>query len=343
MNDSDEMVAVTWQEPVFTDNSIMPVRISKSHTPGENFGVGITEVVYQAQDMAGNINVCRFNVTVKVQHRCSIPDPPLNGYIDCRVEGEAHVCLVSCLNGYAFLAVPTLLYRCTSNGWIPSTSTIFTSCIEVSYAINNSNADGHQTTYTIQNHQGENQTRHMLGNDHAKQQSNLAHNNDEEGVHQSNSAANSNQKVKLQSIQEAAKNDEERERQSSSADHTTDDQDGHYTEQADSQVLENEQDQKIQSKNVLPNYQSSHHVHNELQASQSDDGNIHQSEPVTGIADTRETSGGQMRCPTHSYLQEIEILLFSTVRGTGDDTDPCQNNIFCNTENLYAGCTPYGT
>ncbi len=56
---------VTWIEPTATDDSgVAPVSI-KSHTPGDSFVVGVTQVTYIFMDQSGNEGFCSFSVTGK--------------------------------------------------------------------------------------------------------------------------------------------------------------------------------------------------------------------------------------------------------------------------------------
>ncbi|PIK49330.1 putative hyalin-like [Apostichopus japonicus] len=54
--------SVSWGQVTVVDNNGPPM-LTTSHTPGE-FPVGTTLVEYTATDIAGNIQVCAFNVTV---------------------------------------------------------------------------------------------------------------------------------------------------------------------------------------------------------------------------------------------------------------------------------------
>lgn len=57
---------VTWDEPVFYDNSRIPVRVSQSHESGKNiFSIGQTRVFYNAVDKYGNRATCVLNITVE--------------------------------------------------------------------------------------------------------------------------------------------------------------------------------------------------------------------------------------------------------------------------------------
>ncbi len=57
-------MTVTWIEPTVIDNSGMAPTVRISHSPGSNFPVGTTDILYIFSDMAGNEAVCSFSVTV---------------------------------------------------------------------------------------------------------------------------------------------------------------------------------------------------------------------------------------------------------------------------------------
>lgn len=59
----DLYTEVTWEEPIFSDNSGQPVRIRRSHVPGL-FQQGLTEVTYTAYDDSGNNNTCTLKINV---------------------------------------------------------------------------------------------------------------------------------------------------------------------------------------------------------------------------------------------------------------------------------------
>jgi gliding motility-associated-like protein len=72
----EEGSIVTWDEISATDNcSLLPASIT--HSSGEFFPVGDTEVVYSASDEAGNVATCTF--TVKVTLKPVEPPPPPPG------------------------------------------------------------------------------------------------------------------------------------------------------------------------------------------------------------------------------------------------------------------------
>lgn len=57
---------VTWNEPIFYDNSGRPVVIKKSHSEPECFcPLGTTQIFYRATDAFNNSATCVLNVTVE--------------------------------------------------------------------------------------------------------------------------------------------------------------------------------------------------------------------------------------------------------------------------------------
>ena len=54
--------SVTWTIPIVTDPC--EILLTGSHTPGDNFPLGTTQVVYNAVDLSGNMSICGFNITV---------------------------------------------------------------------------------------------------------------------------------------------------------------------------------------------------------------------------------------------------------------------------------------
>ena len=55
---------VTWIEPSATDNSGTATLQSRSHSPGQMFNVGTTQVTYQFVDPSGNVATYTFPVIV---------------------------------------------------------------------------------------------------------------------------------------------------------------------------------------------------------------------------------------------------------------------------------------
>ena len=55
---------VTWTEPTASDNTGVPPVRTRTHQPGDGFGVGTTDVVYTFTDQAGNVARCEFTITI---------------------------------------------------------------------------------------------------------------------------------------------------------------------------------------------------------------------------------------------------------------------------------------
>ena len=55
---------VSWTDPTASDNSGSQT-LTTSHNPGDSFPIGDTLVTYTSTDPSGNIDVQKFNVTIK--------------------------------------------------------------------------------------------------------------------------------------------------------------------------------------------------------------------------------------------------------------------------------------
>ena len=62
-NTTTNFATATWTVPTATDNCGTP-SVNATHTPGQNFGVGVTTVTYAASDANGNRKTCSFTVTI---------------------------------------------------------------------------------------------------------------------------------------------------------------------------------------------------------------------------------------------------------------------------------------
>ncbi|KAK7501166.1 hypothetical protein BaRGS_00007651, partial [Batillaria attramentaria] len=117
---------VTWEEPIFSDNSGR-VDVQASHSPGL-FPQGHTTVVYTAFDRNGNNNTCTLDIVVS-PHSCQYPDPPVNGERTCRESEEGVHCVLSCKPGHAFVKAPPPEYFCAyDNVWTPEDQMPFPDC-----------------------------------------------------------------------------------------------------------------------------------------------------------------------------------------------------------------------
>jgi len=66
-NDADACGAVvTWTAPLATDNC--SVTMTSSHNPGDFFDVGVTTVIYTAEDLGGNLVSKSFTITIEDQN-----------------------------------------------------------------------------------------------------------------------------------------------------------------------------------------------------------------------------------------------------------------------------------
>ncbi|XP_011871381.1 PREDICTED: sushi, von Willebrand factor type A, EGF and pentraxin domain-containing protein 1-like [Vollenhovia emeryi] len=114
---------VTWDEPVFYDNSRISVHVNQSHQPGTVlFSLGRTKVFYNATDKYGNRASCVLNITV--EDACESLKTPANGRLNCSSSGDRdRQCIVACEDGYDFAIEPTnlnivndeLLLKCNSS------------------------------------------------------------------------------------------------------------------------------------------------------------------------------------------------------------------------------------
>ncbi|XP_066591150.1 sushi, von Willebrand factor type A, EGF and pentraxin domain-containing protein 1-like isoform X2 [Prorops nasuta] len=113
---------ISWDEPVFHDNSKIPTKISQSHFVASNkFPIGTTKIFYNATDRYGNFATCILNITVK--DICKNLPTPANGQIKCELDDDKkEQCVLSCNEGFEFpIQVPNfettdddLLLRCNA-------------------------------------------------------------------------------------------------------------------------------------------------------------------------------------------------------------------------------------
>ncbi|XP_063994064.1 sushi, von Willebrand factor type A, EGF and pentraxin domain-containing protein 1-like [Diachasmimorpha longicaudata] len=97
---------ITWDDPVFYDNSRKPVKIRRSHHQGTSLPVGITTITYTATDVSKNIRHCSINITVR--NICAELPPISNGHLTCDESSSGVKCLITCDDGYIFpLGPPT--------------------------------------------------------------------------------------------------------------------------------------------------------------------------------------------------------------------------------------------
>lgn len=77
---STDDVDIEWDEPIFHDNSRDELTIIQTHGFGR-FNFGDTEVLYTAQDRAGNSAECR--ITVRLQRECPPATPVQATLVTC--------------------------------------------------------------------------------------------------------------------------------------------------------------------------------------------------------------------------------------------------------------------
>lgn len=117
MNSSDFETSVSWQEPIFSDNSNRPLHITTTALPGQKFTSGRHTVVYIAEDLSGNSEKCLFEVIIS-KNDCPYHPPPINGAIACHYWINGQMCEVSCNEKFDFSSKPADWYICdASNEW----------------------------------------------------------------------------------------------------------------------------------------------------------------------------------------------------------------------------------
>ncbi|CAN8028078.1 unnamed protein product [Ixodes persulcatus] len=121
---------VTWDEPVFSDNSGIDPVVWQSHEQGTTFPVGETLVTYVASDASGNNASCILRVVVR-DHRCIMPVAPANGDVDCRKTSSGIACRITCLQGYGLQPRVPSEFSCAFDGsWSPHSIHSFPDCSE---------------------------------------------------------------------------------------------------------------------------------------------------------------------------------------------------------------------
>ncbi|XP_070554221.1 sushi, von Willebrand factor type A, EGF and pentraxin domain-containing protein 1-like [Ptychodera flava] len=111
---SSRRTRVTWEEPVFFDNS-GGVTVHGNRQSGSRFYWGPpAHVSFKAWDQSNNIAYCNFTVTIK-QHTCPYESPPENGALSCETWLGGQFCTVSCNRRYDFVFQPEAIYYCRQN------------------------------------------------------------------------------------------------------------------------------------------------------------------------------------------------------------------------------------
>ncbi|GFX48363.1 sushi, von Willebrand factor type A, EGF and pentraxin domain-containing protein 1 [Trichonephila clavipes] len=121
-------VVVTWEEPLFSDNSGKPVSIWRSHEKPASFPLGTTDVIYEVKDESGNNNTCVITITVQ-EHACAFPADPMNGKANCTEAENGVFCSLTCNEGYGFALKTPPFYFCAYDGiWKPAEYLPFPDC-----------------------------------------------------------------------------------------------------------------------------------------------------------------------------------------------------------------------
>nr|XP_042895666.1 sushi, von Willebrand factor type A, EGF and pentraxin domain-containing protein 1 isoform X2 [Parasteatoda tepidariorum] len=121
-------VTVTWEEPLFSDNSGKAVTVWRSHEKPAAFPLGSTDIVYEVRDQAGNNNTCIITITVQ-EHACAFPSDPINGRSNCTEAENGVFCSLTCNEGYGFAMKTPPFYFCAYDGiWQPSEYLPFPDC-----------------------------------------------------------------------------------------------------------------------------------------------------------------------------------------------------------------------
>uniref|UniRef100_UPI002FDD5AFF HYR domain-containing protein n=1 Tax=Ohtaekwangia sp. TaxID=2066019 RepID=UPI002FDD5AFF len=81
---------VNWTPPIASDNCGV-ASVTSTHQPGNRFDTGITEVIYTATDIHGNVSVCQFNVKVRNGEVPSIEGCPADVSAKAGESGEVVV------------------------------------------------------------------------------------------------------------------------------------------------------------------------------------------------------------------------------------------------------------
>ena len=63
--DDNELTMLSWEEPLFSDNSHGPVTVTQSHGPPAAFPLGTTQVYYTATDRYNNSATCIIDIVVQ--------------------------------------------------------------------------------------------------------------------------------------------------------------------------------------------------------------------------------------------------------------------------------------
>ncbi|XP_071494889.1 sushi, von Willebrand factor type A, EGF and pentraxin domain-containing protein 1-like [Diadema antillarum] len=110
-------VNVTWNDPVFEDNSGNMIITPPEDVSGSAFPIGDHEIIYTAIDPSQNEETCEFTVSVR-DYSCQPFPPPLNGAIACTQQLGGQICKMFCSRKYRFVELPEQYYNCSQGSWL---------------------------------------------------------------------------------------------------------------------------------------------------------------------------------------------------------------------------------
>ncbi|GIY60800.1 sushi, von Willebrand factor type A, EGF and pentraxin domain-containing protein 1 [Caerostris darwini] len=118
VSSDDVLEPAFWKEPVFEDNSGRPVRIRRTHLPGDTFSPGRHTVTYEAYDPSNNMATCKFDV-IMTRNTCPYYPPPTNGALSCDDWSAGQFCQVLCNDKHDFVEKPSEWYICNEKSvWV---------------------------------------------------------------------------------------------------------------------------------------------------------------------------------------------------------------------------------
>ncbi|XP_028412626.1 sushi, von Willebrand factor type A, EGF and pentraxin domain-containing protein 1-like, partial [Dendronephthya gigantea] len=111
-----DKMRVSWEDPVFQDNSGMNPTVIPSTPNGALFKEGQHQITYTATDPSNNRNVsCTFEIHLKIP-TCELQKRPKNGALVC-LTIPSYQCQPLCKEGYDFGYKPQDLYYCVNRVW----------------------------------------------------------------------------------------------------------------------------------------------------------------------------------------------------------------------------------
>ncbi|CAB4012943.1 Hypothetical predicted protein [Paramuricea clavata] len=112
-----DKMRVTWEDPMFQDNSGKDPTSVPSSPNGAFFKEGQHQITYTATDLAGNKNAsCQFEIKLK-SPTCVLHKRPKNGALACQTI-PSYQCQPLCREGYDFAYKPKYLYYCVNKIWM---------------------------------------------------------------------------------------------------------------------------------------------------------------------------------------------------------------------------------